>query len=322
MKIDDLPRTPLAHLPTPIDDCPRLAAVFGTDRLLIKRDDLTGLAMGGNKARKLEFLMAEAQAKGADTVITTGGAQSNHARMTAAAARRLGMEPILLLTGDFDGRWQGNLLLDRLLGADVRWIDHREFDDEAARLAKELKAQGRKAYIVPIGGSTPLGCLGYALAVRELAGQLEGKEARIEWIVQASGSGGTQAGMILGARLFAPHLKVVGISVARPARWFARRIARIATEAARLIGESFAFEPEDVRVEDGYIGAAYGVPTPEGDEAVSQAALCEGLFFDPIYTGKALAGLRDMLSSGRLPKDGSVLFWHTGGSPALFAFER
>jgi len=322
MSLDEIPRIPLANLPTPLEAVSRLAEALDLKELLLKRDDLTGLAMGGNKARKLEFLMAEARSTGADVVITTGGVQSNHARMTAAAASRLGMKAILFLTGKTPERWQGNLLLDTLLGAEVHLIGPQEFDEVAEQMAEELRAQGHRPYIIPIGGSTSLGCLGYVWAVRELKEQLEAMGKSIRWIVHASGSGGTQAGMALGVKLFAPEIQVIGISIARPAPAFRERIASIASEAARRIGEVEQVASEEIWVEDAYIGPAYGVPTPEGNAAVMLAARREGLLLDPVYTGKALAGLQDMVHKGIIPREDPVLFWHTGGTPALFAFEN
>ena len=319
MRLNDIPRLKLGYLPTPLDDAPRLAEKIGLDRLFIKRDDLTGLALGGNKVRKLEFLLAEAKLQGADVVITTGAHQSNHARLTAAAAVKLGMCSILFLGGTRPERLQGNLLLDSLLGADIRLlpgVDMEQMKEEMQNTAEELKRAGKKPYIIPVGGSTPLGSLGYVAAMEELAGQLDGETA--PQIVLAAGSGGTMAGVLLGARLFLPRSKVVGISVSRTAADFRNVIAGIANGAAELIGVSHRFDPASVDVNDEYLGESYGVPTEAGMKAISLGAQTEALLFDPVYTGKAMSGLIDLVSKGVLARDRTTVFIHTGGIPGLF----
>ncbi|MBI3911762.1 MAG: D-cysteine desulfhydrase family protein [Armatimonadetes bacterium] len=321
--LDAIRRLPLAHLPTPLEPAPRLGAALGLPQLWVKRDDCTGLAMGGNKARKLEYLVADAVAQGATVLITTGGVQSNHARMTAAAACRLGMRALLFLSDDPPPEPQGNLVLDRLFGAEVRFLpDARlsEVDTAMAEAARDLAALGEIPYIIPVGGSTSRGCLGYARAVRELAEQVDGAQIQPAAMVAAVGSCGTLAGLMLGGRCFLPHCQVVGISVSPPAARARTQAARIATDAASLLGVAESFGPEDCLLFDDWLGPGYGIPTPASLAAIAAAARTEGLILDPVYTGKALAGVRGLAERGVLSPDASVVFWHTGGAPALFAF--
>lgn len=325
MTLDSLPRVHLAHLPTPLEHAHRLGAALGVPRLWVKRDDATGLAMGGNKARKLEYLMAEALQHGADVVLTTGGAQSNHARMTAAAACRLGMRSLLLLADEAPANTQGNLLLDRLFGAEVRFLGDLPYPEVEARMAaaaEEMQAQGLTPYIIPVGGSTPLGCMGYVRAVRELAEQCRSQGIRPDAQVIAAGSTGTLAGVLLGCRLFLPESRVYGISVSPRADAGRRKCARIVREAAELLGAGWSPEPAEILIMDDWLGPAYGVPTPEGMAALRRAARTEGYLLDPVYTGKALAGLEGLARRGELAAGETVVFWHTGGAPALFAFEE
>jgi D-cysteine desulfhydrase family pyridoxal phosphate-dependent enzyme len=279
--------------------------------------------MGGNKARKLEYLMAEARGQGADLVLTTGGVQSNHARMTAAAACRLGMQCVLFLADCCPAEEQGNLLLDRIFGAGVRFLPGLtlpQMNESMESAAAELRARGRSPYIIPVGGSTPLGCLGYVRAVRELARQAEEAGLRIEAMTVAAGSTGTLSGILLGVRLFMPGTRVYGISVSPRAEPGRRKCARIVAEAAALLGVDWRPAPEEIPILDEWLGTDYGVPTPEGMEVIGLAARAEGYLLDPVYTGKALAGTRGLARSGDLRPDETVLFWHTGGAPALFAF--
>jgi len=324
-ELDRFPRVALAHLPTALEPVPRLGAALGLPRLLVKRDDATGLALGGNKARKLEYLMADALARGADVVLTTGGVQSNHARMTAAAAGRLGLEARLFLCDACPERTQGNLLLDRILGAGVRFFPGEtlpQLHDRMEQEAAGLRAEGRHPYIIPVGGSTALGCLGYVRAVRELALQAAERGDRVDAMVAAAGSTGTLAGILLGARRYLPGARIYGISVSPRADAGQRKCARIAGEAAALLGLGWRPGPSDVPILDDWLGPDYGIPTPQGQEAIRLAARTEGLLLDPVYTGKALAGARGLAERGELRADETVVFWHTGGAPALFAFEE
>ncbi len=299
----------LSYLPTPLDDAPRLSAELGL-RILIKRDDLTGLAMGGNKARKLDFLMRDAVEKGCDTVVTAGGAQSNFARMTAAAAARLGMACHLVLTGDAPAHESGNILLDRLFGAELHFAGTNDWDalwDEVKRIAAGI---GPKAYAMPIGGATPVGSLGYVAAADELLSQMDTPP---DWIVHATSSGGTQAGLLAG---LPREVRVLGIESARPPTPLAVSVPKLAAKTAALANRP---PPAgDVIIAD-HCGPYYASITEEAQHAVRLAARTEALVLDPVYTGKAMAGLIAAVKSGQL--GGTVVFLHTGGAPALFADE-
>lgn len=310
-----LTRTPLAHLPTPIEPLPRLTAALGGPRLLVKRDDQTGLAFGGNKTRKLEYLVSQALAAGARTLITAGAVQSNHCRQTAAAAARLGLDCILVLSGDAPPRPSGNLLLDRLFGAEVHFTARPDREAAMQRAFEQAQRDGRAPFLIPYGGSSPVGAAAYALAVQELLTQGEAPE----WIVFASSSGGTQAGLVAGARLFGFAGEVLGISIDEPARELQARVAALASETAALLGPPVTFSPEDVRVNDAYLGEGYGVMGAPEREAIHLFARNEGLLLDPVYTGRAAAGLVDLIRKGFFDPSETVLFWHTGGTPALLA---
>jgi D-cysteine desulfhydrase family pyridoxal phosphate-dependent enzyme len=319
LSLSSIPRVPLAALPTPLEDAPRLARHCGLKRLLIKRDDQTGLAMGGNKARKLEYDFAEVVAKGCDVVLTIGGTQSNHARMTAAAARKLGLDVKLVLGGPRVTAPQGNILLERILGAEVRYlVDNDENDALASAMeqwAEELRRAGRHPCCLPIGGSTGLGAIGYVRAMEELAGQFGMDPVQI---VIAVGSCGTFAGTILGASVFMPRARVIGISVSRTAAAIAARTAELMQECAGIMQIADVPGPRDVVSYDRY-HHAYGVSSPAGRDAILAAARLEGLLLDPIYTGKSMAGLIDLARTDGLDPSVPVIFIHTGGLPILFA---
>lgn len=320
-RLDAIDRVRLADLPTPLEEAPRLARCAGLSRLLIKRDDKTGLALGGNKVRKLEYDLAPVIRHGYDVVVTIGGTQSNHAAITAAAARRLGIEAKLVLGGPDFTEFRGNLLLDILFGAEIRYLV--EDDDNAAlagamdRWVEELRRAGRNPLALPIGGSTGAGALGYVRAMRELAGQLGAGPLQI---VAAVGSCGTLAGLNLGARLFLPQARVIGISVSRGAGAIRQRTVQLIEESCRLLEIDLRIGEDEIECVGEY-GGEYGVPTSLGLAAIRTAAHAEGLLLDPIYTGKALGGLLDMAQRGRLRADLPTVFLHTGGVPILFAFE-
>lgn len=300
-------RVPLAQLPTPLDAAPRLSEALGV-RLLVKRDDLTGFALGGNKARKLEFLVSDALARGAHTLVAAGGAQSNFARMTAAAAARLGLACHLVLSGDEPERASGNLVLDRLFGATLHFAGSRDWRVLEAGVAKIAAELGERAYPLPIGGATPVGALAYVHAADELLAQLPSPP---DWIVVADGSGGTHAGLLAG---LPASVRVLGVDVARPPVPHRERIPALAAEAARLAkrtGPAGALHLVD------HTGPHYGAWTDEALDALRLAARTEGMVLDPVYSAKALAGLRVAAQEGRV--SGTVVFLHTGGSPALFA---
>ncbi len=311
-----IPRLRFAHLPTPVEELPRLAAHLGGPRLLVKRDDQTGLALGGNKTRKLEFLVAEALEGGADTLVTAGAYQSNHCRQTAAAAARFGLACTLALTGEPPADVGGNFLLDRLFGARfVAVPDRADRDRVLGEVCAREAAAGRKPYLVPYGGSSPTGALAYAFALEELMGQ----GFCPDWIVFPSSSGGTHAGLVLGQRLFGFPGRVLGVSIDEPAAELRANVAALATAAAEKLGEPLAFAPADVEATDDYCRAGYGVLTDLEREAVRLLARLEGMLVDPVYTGRALAGLVDLARRGRFRPDETVLFWHTGGQAAIFS---
>jgi D-cysteine desulfhydrase len=326
MRLEDIPRIPLGFLPTPIDAMPRLSRELGVT-LSVKRDDFTGFGGGGNKVRKLEFLMADAIARNVKVLITTGGHQSNHARMCAAAARKFGMHPVLVLRGNRPSEFQGNLLLDRLFGAELEFLDpDAYFTEIAPRMqahADAAEARGEAAYIIPVGGATPLGSLGYVQAVKELSEQYAetGRKAP-DFIVAPVGSGGTIAGLTIGVSLFWPKTKVVGIAVTGSAVPFTQRIAVMANAGAKLIDVAREWQSDDIWIETDFVGPAYGVPSEAGNAAIHAAAEKEGLLLDPVYTGKAVGGLMSIIGSGKIPAGSDVLFVHCGGSPALYPFTQ
>jgi len=319
MLTDRRPRVSIAHLPTPLEMLPRLTAHLGGPQLWAKRDDQTGLATGGNKTRKLEFLVAEALAQGTDTLVTCGAAQSNHARQTAAAAARFGLACTLVLRGEPPPQAQGNLLLDELLGAEIVWAGA---DDLTARLeetADALRSRGRRPYVVPYGGSNPVGVCGYVAAMEELLAQAAQAGLSFDHIVLASSSGGTQAGLTVAARALGYRGRILGISVDLPADPLRRRMAELATATADHLGLPLTFAPEDFAVEDGYRGGGYGVISDLEREAIRLLARTEGLLLDPVYTGRAFGGLIDLIRRGAFSPRERVLFWHTGGVAGLFA---
>ncbi len=316
------PRYPLGIFPTPLVEAPRLAAALGGPRLFIKRDDMTGFGFGGNKIRILEFFLAQAVDEGADVIVTAGGPQSNHVRATAAAARLAGLDVAAVLHDSRPAETQGNLLLDELLDVTLHFTnspDRALVDQQIEVVAEALRQAGRKPYVIPRGGATPLGALGYVRCVQELNEQLAALDLRPDWLVLATGSCGTQAGLLAGARLYGAPYRVLGVTVSRPLAECLVRVGALAHQAAELVGQPVDIAEEDVRVLDGYIGPGYGIPTPECATAIRLAARTEGLFLDPTYTGKGLAGLIGEIQAGRIGPDETVVFLHTGGEPGLFA---
>lgn len=314
--MNSIPRIRFAHLPTAIEEMPRLTATLGGPKLLIKRDDQTGLAFGGNKTHKLEFLVAEAKEQGAGLLISGGAMQSNHCRQTAAAAAKFGLDCILVLAGQHQEEPSGNLLLDFLFDADVVWVEQREERDaklqEIDRMAQE---SGCKPYLVPYGGSSPTGALGYAFAVEEMLGQ----GIRPDWIVFGTSSGGTHAGLVLGQRIFGYDGKILGISIDEPEEKLKTHVAGLASDASEKLGPRIQFSPDEILANDRYCQAGYGVFGEGEREAITLFAQNEGILLDPVYTGRAAAGMIDLIRQGFFKKDETVLFWHTGGQPALFA---
>lgn len=325
MSLGAQPRIRLATLPTPLHEAPRLREALGgaarCPRILIKRDDLTGLAFGGNKARKLEFLVADALRQGATWLITAGAVQSNHARATAAAARLAGLGVTLVLSTKVERpEVQGNLLLDRLMGAEVRLIP-AEASVEAAmdEVADELRARDERPYVIPVGGSNAVGTIGYVAATLEIVAQLAELGAAPRRLYYANGSRGTQAGLALGAKVFSAPYRAHGIGVSPGDEVKRQRAILIANEAAELLGVPARLDDDDLPNDDSQIGPGYGVPTPGCIEAIQLLARTEAIFLDPVYSGKAMAGLIADIRGGAIDPGEEVIFLHTGGNPALFA---
>ena len=324
MNLEQLARVPLADLPTPIDELPRLSQELGGPRLLVKRDDQTGLATGGNKTRKLEFLFADALAHDADIVITAGAAQSNHCRQTAAAAARVGLDCALVLGGEPPPTPTGNLLLDELLGAQIFWTGPQRRGEQLEEIADQLRAAGRRPYLIPYGGSNAIGATGYAAAILELGEQLAADYPQgIDAIVFASSSGGTQAGLVVGARALGFGGRIIGIRIDKGEAGdeaYSVQLASLANATAVHLDLDANFASDDFVVNQDYLGGGYGVVGDLEREAIRLVARLEGLVLDPVYTGRAMGGLIDMIRNDGFGPDETVLFWHTGGMPALFAY--
>jgi L-cysteate sulfo-lyase len=312
----NISRLNFAHLPTLIEELPRLSGALAGPRLLIKRDDQTGLAFGGNKTRKLEFLVAEARDQGARTLISAGAIQSNHCRQTAAAAARFGFDCILVLSGEMPEHASANLLLDQMFGVEIVTVADRAYRDQTLQETyNKAVADGKKPYLVPYGGSSPTGALGYAFAMEEFIKQ----NVHADWVVFGTSSGGTHAGLVLGQRVFGYQGKVLGISIDESEEWLKTHVSKLASDASEKLGQRIEFTPAEVLANADYCGAGYGVLTDAEREAVQLFAKYEGLLLDPVYTGRAAAGMIDLIRKGFFKKDETVLFWHTGGQPALFA---
>lgn len=318
---DSLPRASLGFFPTPLHDLPRLSAALGGPRLLVKRDDLSGLGLGGNKVRKLEYLLGEAQAEGCDTLVTGGAAQSNHCRQTAAAAARAGLECHLALGGESPRTAQGNLLLDQLLGAQLHWCgDHRRGED-LPELARELKARGRRPYVIPYGGSDAVGAVGFVRAAEELHEQLRVAGIRPTHVVLASSSGGSHAGLLVGAQWLGEDYELLGVEIDKDEGLpLSKRVAELARRTAARLGLDLGPPEDEVHLWSDYGGAGYGVVGDLERQAIRRCAAEEGLLLDPVYTGRAMGGLIDRIERGDLSGDDVIVFWHTGGQAALFSY--
>jgi len=314
-------RYALAHLPTPIEKLERLSQLFEGPDIYIKRDDLTGMGKTGNKVRKLEFLVADAMQEGAQCLMTCGGAQSNHARATALAAAKAGFKSHLVLREPASGDIDGNLFIDRLVGAEVTFIASQEYeqvDDVMHRLAEDYAQKGIKAYVIPEGGSTALGALGYVVAIEEVHRQMAAMHLEFDHLISAVGSGGTLAGMLLGKSLYDLKAQIHGINVCDDAPHFQERINNILREAKRRFGFALNLQKKDINVIDGYVGKGYGLSRQEELDLIKLVARTEGIILDPVYTAKAMFGLKDQIRKGRFTKSEKVLFWHTGGIFGLF----
>ena len=325
MRIESLARFPLAQLPTPIEELKSLSRELGGPELLIKRDDQTGLALGGNKTRKLEFLVAQALEQGADTLVTAGATQSNHCRQTAAAAARAGLRCELLLNGTKPELPNGNLLLDELLGARIYWVERSEREAKLSAVSDHLRKEGRKPYVIPVGGSNGVGATGYVLAMIELAEQLDGMNQRVDHVVLASSSGGTQAGIVVGAKVTDFNGKLHGVSIDKDEGngvTYEDELADIANETAKYIDFDAQFAASDFNVVYDYLGGGYGVVGELEREAIRLLASREGIVLDPVYTGRAMGALIDLIRKRAFRSDETILFWHTGGAPALFAYAK
>jgi 1-aminocyclopropane-1-carboxylate deaminase/D-cysteine desulfhydrase-like pyridoxal-dependent ACC family enzyme len=317
-----LPSVPLAAFPTPVEELPRLrAALGGGPRLLIKRDDAIGFAFGGNKVRKMQLVAADAQRRGADTLITSGGVQSNHARVTAATAARLGMRCVIVANGAPPEKPTANALLDHLLGAEIRYVGSREERSPTVEAAaRELRSAGHVPYVVPIGASTPLGAAAYALAVQEMLEQIDPPDV----IVHSTSSGGTQAGLTVGCALAGVETRVIGISADESGEDLSRVILPIMEGLAELAGEAEVWQEMGLGamatdIDDRFVGDGYGLSTDESREAIELTARTEAIFLDPTYTAKAMAGMIARVRNGEFRSTDTVLFWHTGGQVVLFA---
>lgn len=326
MLLARFPRVSLAHLPTPLEHLPRLTAHLGGPNIYVKRDDCTGLGTGGNKTRKLEFLVADAIEKKADVIITQGAVQSNHARQTAAAACKVGMTCELIFekrVTDADEAYKtsGNVLLDRVYGANIREVE-KGTDMNAAMevLADELRADGKTPYIVPGGGSNPIGALGYVDCAFECVAQANREGIPIDYIVHATGSAGTQAGLAVGLKAMNANIALLGIGVNAPKDEQEEKVWVLAQEVAEFIGAPGCVTREDIVANCDYVGSGYGVPTEGMNEAVKLLARTEGLLFDPVYSGKGLAGMIDLVQKGEFGDARNIVFIHTGGSAGLFGY--
>jgi L-cysteate sulfo-lyase len=329
MKMQELPRVPLGRLPTPLEKTPRLSQVLDIPNLYIKRDDLMGIGYGGNKIRKLEFLMADAVSKGADTIITTGGVQSNFTREATACAAKLGLKIILVLIGEEPEEYRGNLLLEKLMGAETHFVTAEGLDDGVQKageymesLSENLQKKGKACYIMPVGGSTPLGCVGFATAFLELTDQTTSMGITADHLIVATGSGGTQAGLTVGKKMARADTAIRGIRVGKMFEPFSKMIADLATETASFLEMKKVFNERDVLTYSEFVGEGYDIPTKEANDAIKLLAKTEAIFLDPVYTGKAMAGLLGLVERGEIPRKDTVVFWHTGGDPALFVGEE
>jgi len=324
MEIKILPRTKLGFFPTPLHELKKLSDYLNGPRLFIKRDDLTGLAFGGNKTRKLEFLLADAIASGCDSVITGGAEQSNHCRQTAAAAAMSGLECHLVLGGEEPSLPQGNYLIDKLLSAKVHWTGEYRKGEKIPDVADELKKSGRKPYMVPYGGSNPIGVYGFIEAMNELKKQINEIKIHIDHIVFASSSGGTHSGIILGNRVYNVGANIIGVDIdkAGDEEPYVDRLLKLLNLSSEFCGLNNIFTQADIILRKEYLGDGYGVVGDLERNAIKLLASKEGILVDPVYTGRSLGGLIDMIAKKEFSKNDNILFWHSGGTPSLFTYQK
>ena len=327
MLLSRFPRISLAHLPTPLEFLPRLSKYLGGPNIYVKRDDCTGLGTGGNKTRKLEFLIADAKEKKSTVIITQGAVQSNHARQSAAAACKVGMKCELVFEKRIDNATElylnsGNVFLDNLFGSNIREVDKGSDMDAAMKnVAKELSNKGEVPYIIPGGGSNPVGALGYVDCALEIIQQANERNLVINHIIHATGSAGTQAGLISGLKAMNSNIPLLGIGVSAPKSDQEEKVFNLACETVEYMGIPGVVERKDVIANCDYVGEGYGIPTKEMNDAVIMLARLEGILFDPVYSGKALAGMISLIVDNYFTSDENILFVHTGGSAGLFAYQ-
>ncbi len=329
MNLEEIPRVKIGRIPTPLEKLPNLSKELDLPRLYIKRDDMTGIGYGGNKIRKLEFLLADAIERGADTIITTGGVQSNFTRETAACTAKLGLHTVLVLIGEEPEEYRGNLLLEKLMGAEIHFVCAEGLDEGAkkaeermAALKEKYEAEDRRCYIMPMGGATPIGCLGFTNAFVEMEEQVKNRDIDADYIIHATGSGGTQAGLLAGKAMTNSSIEIIGIRVGGMFEPFERMVAEMAQETADLLDVERPIAEDDVIAYKEFMGEGYDIPTEEANAAIKLMAQKEAIFLDPVYTGKAMAGLLELVERGEINRDDTIIFWHTGGDPALFVGEE
>ncbi len=323
--IDNVPRVQIIFLPTPLVELKRLAGALDGPRIFVKRDDLTGLALGGNKTRKLEFLLGDALSQNCDAVITGGAVQSNHCRQTAAAAAAVGLECHLALGGEQPAFPDGNLLLDYLFGAIIHWCGEQRKGEQIPEIAEKLRFEGRKPYIIPYGGSNAIGAMGFVAAVSELKEQLLAQNNKIDYLVFPSSSGGTHAGITAGVDLHDLSISVIGIGIDRGERGeppYESELATLTNQIAEKLGIESRYTASEFQMRYKYFGEGYGIVGDLEREAIQLMAKYEGILLDPVYTGRAMGGLIDMIRNKEFTSGDTVLFWHTGGTPALFEYAR
>jgi D-cysteine desulfhydrase family pyridoxal phosphate-dependent enzyme len=329
MNIDEIPRVCLGRLPTPLEEVPNFSEAVDLPHLYIKRDDLTGIGYGGNKIRKLEFLLADALDHGADTIVTTGGVQSNFTRETTACAAKIGLTTVLVLIGEEPDHYSGNLLLEKLMGAEIHFVSADNLDDGAKKaeacmtsLTEKHEAKGDTCYTMPVGGATPVGCLGFADAFLEMHAQAVERDIKPDYIITATGSGGTQAGLLAGQALTDAEATIIGIRVGWMFEPYNTMVAGMAQKTAGLLSITKPITEKDVVTTTDFIGEGYDIPTKEANDAIKLMARTEAIFLDPVYTGKAMAGLLGLVENDEISRDDTILFWHTGGDIALFVGEE
>jgi len=323
MILDKLPKVQLGFFPTPLEELTRLSDLLDGPRIFIKRDDLSGLAFGGNKVRKLEYLVGEAISLGADTLITAGAVQSNHCRQTAAAAARCGLQCELLLGGTEPDVPAGNFLIDKILGATLHFSEAGRKGESLEQLAVSIRGSGRRPYIIPYGGSNAVGGVGFAAAMQELAEQTAALGISVDHILFPSSSGGTHAGLMVGAAVTRFQGKLTGIRIDKEDpqnESYRQLLPELATQIAERLHISGTFHEAQFDLNEDYLGEGYGIPGKQEREAISLLARSEGILLDPVYTGRAMAGLLGLVRSGKISGSETVLFWHTGGNPSIFAY--